>query len=332
MGPAGPARAPRPADQSPLPSPPPPPFFPPAAQPDLVRASQKDDTYAQALADAVADAARRVAGPAAAAAWAPEARLASDALYHGLTTGVTGASLGEEYCDLVQVAGRGGPSGRPAPPPGPLRRALYVALAAGGPYLARGGGPGLPPALAASAARFRAWATAHGATAAKAHLALFYVYGAYYALPKRVAGIRHVSAGRAVGPPARYTALGAFLAAQLAIAGFAAAVRWVGDDESARDAAAAAPARRGRCAAVLADDGSVATPTPPPPPPADGDVPASRRCALCLGPRTDPTSTPCGHVFCWACVAGWAARKPECPLCRTPFAAGELVPLVASDF
>ena len=37
---------------------------------------------------------------------------------------------------------------------------------------------------------------------------------------------------------------------------------------------------------------------------------------LCLSPRTNVTSTICGHMFCWECIVNWCLKKPECPLCR----------------
>lgn len=95
-------------------------------------ASVQDELYLQLLTEACHDAVRRVLGPRGALRWAGETRAAAQLLYFALTTGSGLQTLGEEYCDMEQVAG---PAGH-AVPPGTVRRGLLVLLQAAGPYLA----------------------------------------------------------------------------------------------------------------------------------------------------------------------------------------------------
>ncbi|EGS19051.1 putative peroxin-10 protein [Thermochaetoides thermophila DSM 1495] len=103
------------AAQPPKPRPPPPVTtspYPFAAAPDIIRAHQKDAYFQGVLANQLSDLHRRLRGARAAHSWATETRALADALYLCLTTLIGNRTLGEEYCDLVQVEA---PSPKPAP-------------------------------------------------------------------------------------------------------------------------------------------------------------------------------------------------------------------------
>ncbi|XP_075646050.1 peroxisome biogenesis factor 10 [Castanea sativa] len=104
--------------------------FPLAAQPEIMRAAEKDDQYASFVYDACRDAFRHLFGTRVAVAYQRETKLLGQMLYYVLTTGSGQQTLGEEYCDITQVAG---PYGIP---PNPARRALFIIYQTAVPYIA----------------------------------------------------------------------------------------------------------------------------------------------------------------------------------------------------
>ncbi|KAJ4830840.1 hypothetical protein Tsubulata_028529 [Turnera subulata] len=104
--------------------------FPLAAQPEIMRAAEKDDQYASYVYDACRDAVRQLFGTRVAVAYQSETKLLGQMLYYVLTTGSGQQTLGEEYCDITQVAGPHGLS------PTPARRALFIVYQTAVPYIA----------------------------------------------------------------------------------------------------------------------------------------------------------------------------------------------------
>ncbi|CAL5061689.1 unnamed protein product [Urochloa decumbens] len=104
--------------------------FPGAAQPEIMRAAEKDDSYAAHVTEACRDAFRHLFGTRVAVAYQNEIKLLGQSLYYLLTTGSGQQTLGEEYCDISQVATLHGL------PPTPARRILFILYQTTVPYLA----------------------------------------------------------------------------------------------------------------------------------------------------------------------------------------------------
>lgn len=101
--------------------------YPFAAAPDIIRAHQKDAYFTGHLTNTLSDLHRRLLGARSTHALGPELRTLASLLYFSLTTLPGNRTLGEEYCDLVQVEGGSSSAGRQGRLPDVRRRAGYIA-------------------------------------------------------------------------------------------------------------------------------------------------------------------------------------------------------------
>uniref|UniRef100_A0A8C4QK07 RING-type E3 ubiquitin transferase n=1 Tax=Eptatretus burgeri TaxID=7764 RepID=A0A8C4QK07_EPTBU len=281
--------------------------------------------------------------------WRRELELLSDLSYFGLTTLVGNQTLGEEYAGAVQVeAGT-------ARVPSAWRRLLFVILHVIVPYMLdrvlarferallalqerqdadpmsflRFTGPvsrysSLPwPGSYLRSILGRAWPWLLGSSAVGAerdnslqivqtlrqflsslhqlHMSVFYIHGTYYHVAKRLAGIRYVllhgSPLETKAVRRAYTLLGLFSLFHLALMLWRHLLLLRGFQRMRQSWTLHRSAHRGTPSSST-QSGRIA------------------RCPLCLEARQHATATPCGHIFCWECIASWTSTKAECPLCR----------------
>ncbi|QPH00936.1 hypothetical protein C2857_005058 [Epichloe festucae Fl1] len=216
--------------------------YPFAAAPDIVRAHQKDAYFTGHLTNAMTDLYRRLFGARSTHALAPELRSLATLLYFCLTTLPGNRTLGEEYCDLVQVES---PRGRL---PAVSKRAAYIGGTILLPYLMGRTLPRLRNRLRAiihrrldalrkrggggqeESRQARAWeyvsnhlpSLTSAAPIQAVTLALFYFNGTYYELAKRLLSLRYVLTRAVPDSPDRggYEVLGVLLVIQLAVQGY----------------------------------------------------------------------------------------------------------------
>lgn len=324
--------------------PPPLPFAHPA---DIVRAQQKDEFCRGLLREHVIETLEEVLGHRRASSWTGSAVLVSDVAYFMVTSVLSGRTLGEEYCDLLAVtsppSGGAGAAASPILRPSRARRAVagLAELAPAG-QLAQwlGAAAGAAPAARGKRGAARAVVASAAGLAVEAlplllrlHLAFFYLFGSFRRVADRCAGIRSLSIAERPYRNFSYRPLGALLVAQVLGECCARAVR-----RHRRSAAAAAAAAEAAAytayAAVAASARSTARASTSGSGSGSGtglsDVgPPARQpaCRICLEPCTVPTCTPCGHLFCWDCIATSCAMKAVCPLCRAPAPPQQLLPL-----
>ncbi|KAK9460523.1 Pex12 amino terminal region-domain-containing protein [Lipomyces oligophaga] len=311
---------------------------------DIIRSTEKDDQVKSVLHDKLSTALGILYGSRFVQTHADELSFAVPFMYFGLTSGSKARTLGEEYCDIFQV------TNSMTKLPSAKKRIAYVAANSIIPYI-----------LAKSRSKItyklqkylEAWPTSSdpkdwkhrlrksllrnlniilsGEVLSILHLAVFYFYGSYYHLGNRLLGIRYIFPRKLKEHEQRpgYEILGLLLAIRLLFKAsgefrlvfspqdretesIPEASTIVIDNKQIQD-------NEQRQSSVCLSDESTFT----------FISEHSRKCSLCLSYMTNPTCTPCGHLFCWECICEWCGEKPECPLCRQPAREQNLLLLAA---
>lgn len=299
-----------------------------AGAPELVRSNQKDRFYVEHIHTLLSDVSRHLLPLRWWLNWQRELQLAAELTYYGLTTVLGSQTLGEEYCNTIQVRPPDRVTGTYVVP-GVIRRTVAIVLQTIGPYLIEKGFEVLHQrirdrnlgSLVRSEERYEQLEKYAGyveellTTCSRLHLALFYVNGFFYHLGKRVMGIRYVMIryGLTKGQQLNtYRILGLLIVLQLAIKLYT----WISEHIKRRWQASKKtnqnPDRQGSCSKkpglrVILESPVIS----------ESEFQSKFKCPLCLDPCKVQTATPCGHIFCWNCIAEWSSDKAECPICRT---------------
>lgn len=290
----------------------------PAGAPELVRSSQKDRFYTQYLNGLLSDAARHFLSVRHWIQYQREFQLLAELAYYGLTTVYGNQTLGEEYCNIVQVLSGAAPS--------IARRTGAVLAQILGPYVFEKLFENMQWRLAnrtlsrnlseesyESLKKIVEFCEKVVSTINMVHLAVFYLQGIFYQFGKRLASIRYIMLRYNIEPSSLnvYKTLGWIVLFQVVV-------------ELGKQLWKRGSVHLLRHGTVQNDNRTLMNSQHTQ---RDSGLTCDIKCTLCLEHCNSPTSTLCGHIFCWQCAAEWTSEKMECPLCRRATMPQQLVPL-----
>mmetsp|Transcript_37124 Transcript_37124/g.60251 ORF Transcript_37124/g.60251 Transcript_37124/m.60251 type:complete len:376 (-) Transcript_37124:218-1345(-) len=322
--------------------------FEQAPQAHILRSLQKDQYYLSYLHQRLDKLSADILGRHAARV-EDEVRMVAYCCYFGLTTLLGKQTLGEEYCDIMQIDG----SRRP---PSSMRRLCLVALQCLTPYMFRrisseirmlpadeeedGEGHqydspvrrrrGLRTVLYTWFVSSLRTVYPYLDSIRDLHTALFYLFGRYLEVSKMLCGVQYLYLQRNQRGQVGYQVLGFLLGIQLTgslllftTERLRTLLRTSQSSSSSNTAVNTGTEMGTETTTILGkadgtkdeDDES------------DFDEKDEPKCVFCFGRRRNTTATECGHLFCWGCILSCCDRKAECPLCRQPISRQTLVRL-----
>ena len=210
--------------------------YPFAAAPDIIRAHQKDAYFEGILLNHLSNLIRRLYGARFLHTYTSEARTFSELLYLGLTTFIGNRTLGEEYCDIIQIEDDS------LKLPAISRRSGYILTCIILPYSLTKVLPSFRSRIrtklesnlrrlsrqkqqSSSSYKLQNYLLTHLQTITSPSpihaltLTVFYFTGSYYQLSKRLWGLRYIFTKRIAPSEARvgYEVLGVLLVLQMSV-------------------------------------------------------------------------------------------------------------------
>ncbi|MCJ1257069.1 peroxisome biogenesis factor 10 [Lignoscripta atroalba] len=216
--------------------------YPFASAPDIIRSNQKDTHFQGILLEHFSTILRNLYGARFIHTYASEARTFTELLYMGLTTLVGNRTLGEEYCDIIQI------EDSTLRLPSVLRRAGYILSTVLLPYALNKLLPAfrnrvrlkLESNLRRLSRNGKAWSSLPFSARMQSYmhvnlstitspslvyalsLSVFYFTGSYYHLGKRIFGLRYIFTKTPAPSDQRvgYEVLGVLLVLQMVVQGW----------------------------------------------------------------------------------------------------------------